>query len=59
MADAMKALVETCVNGKEELTVEERNLLVCVAVECVSAQIYAVCRLQKRRRIKTRLVAYC
>ncbi|KAK1443754.1 14-3-3 domain containing protein [Babesia gibsoni] len=27
MADAMKSLVETCISGKEELTVEERNLL--------------------------------
>ncbi|AFZ79562.1 14-3-3 protein family member protein [Theileria equi strain WA] len=27
MADAMKSLVETCINEKEELTVEERNLL--------------------------------
>lgn len=31
MAEAMKSLVETCITGKEELTVEERNLLVsCV-----------------------------
>lgn len=27
MAEAMKSLVETCITGKEELTVEERNLL--------------------------------